>query len=272
MTVETPEIDYAKLDYSKLDYSKIDASKIGFEKMVPQEYQDKPWIKETKDLPSLLKRTDGLISELGKKPAGIPQENAKPEEWNAFNKAWGVPEKPEEYDLGEIPKEIPKNEVFEKGMREAMQKAGLNKRQAKVMSAEYHNSLVALLKEQGLAAEKNDTDFEKLAVDTFGDRKDKALANGKALLAKYTEKAPDAVKAQIAKMPNESLISMAMVLDGIVKDYIKEDQLPNGKGGGAQTPDEKRAEARKLMASPAYSDANHPEHAATVEKVNSLYK
>jgi hypothetical protein len=269
---EPATIDYATLDYGQLDYSKLDQSKLDFSKMIPQDFQDKPWLKETKDLPSLLKRTDGLISELGKKPAGIPQENAKPEEWTAFNKAFGVPEKPEEYDIGTVPEGLTKNENFEKGMRSDMQKAGLNKRQAKMMAESYHKNLAAMAKEMGLAQEKNNTDFDKLATDTFGERKDKALATGKALLAKYTEGASPAVKEHIASMPNESLISMALVLDGIVKDYIKEDQLPGGKGGGAPTADEKRVEARKLMASEAFSNPNHPDHAATVEKVNSLYK
>lgn len=268
---EPAAIDYATLDYSQLDYSKLDQSKLDFSKMVPQEFADKPWIKETKDLPSLVKRTDGLISELGKRPAGIPQENAKPEEWAAFNKAFGVPEKPEEYEIGEIPKELAKNESFEKGMRAAMQKAGLNKRQAKIMSESYHGGLVALMKEQGLAAAKADEDFDKLALQAFGDRKDKALGTGKALLAKYTEKAPEAIKARISQMGNEDLVSLAIVLDGIANDYIKDDQLPGGKGGGAPTMDEKREEGRKLMASEAYQNPSHPDHQKTVDRVRELY-
>lgn len=236
---------------------------------LPEEYRGKEYLKDVKDMPSLLKKFDGAQELIGKRPAGIPQENAKPEEWAQFNKAWGVPEKPEEYDIGEIPKELPRNENFEKGMRAAMQEAGLNKRQAKIMAGKYNGALVELMKEQGMAAEKNDTDFEKLAVETFGERKDKALANGKVLLAKY---APKSMAEHVGKLSNENLIVLASVIDGIAKDYIKDDQLPGGKGGGAPTSDEKREEARKLMASPAFSDANHPEHRKTVDRVNSLYQ
>lgn len=264
-------IDYAQLDYSQLDHSKLDASKLDFSKLIPQDFQDRPWVKETKDIPSLLKRTDGLISELGKKPAGIPQDNAPEEEWNKFNKAWGVPEKPEEYEIGDVPKELPKNEAFEKSMRAAFQKAGVNKRQAKILATEYHGSLVNMLKEQGAAAEAQDANFDELAVKVFGDRKDKALETGKTLLSKYTEKAPESVKARLSAMSNEDLISVAMVLDGIVKDYISEDQLPGGEGGSAPTADEKREEGRKLMASEAYQNPNHPEHGRTVQKVRELY-
>lgn len=236
---------------------------------LPEEFRGKEYLKDVKDMPALLKKLDGAQTLIGARPAGIPQENAAPEEWNKFNKAWGVPEKAEEYDIGEVPKELPRNEDFEKNMRLAFQKAGLSKRQAKLLSGEYHTIVTAQLKEMGLAVEQQNVNFDTLATETFGERKDKALANGKALIAKYV---PEKMKAHVAGLSNENLIVLASVLDGITKDFIKDDQLPGGAGGSAPTTDEKRAEARKLMASPAFSDANHPEHKATVERVNSLYK
>jgi hypothetical protein len=262
------EIDYATLDYSQLDYSKIDSSKLDFTKMVPQEYQGKEYLKTIKDPGSFFKAFDGAQELLGKRPAGIPHDNASDDEWKAFNKSFGVPEKPEEYDLG-IPAEAKVDPKLDKGVRELMQKAGLNKRQAKMISEGYRGILGDVLKEKGIAAEQADADFTKLATETFGDRKDKVLENGNKLLAKYV---PEKFKAGIEKLPNEQLIVLAAALDGIVKDYISEEQLPGGQSGAAVTADQKREEARKLMASEAYNNASHPEHAATVDKVNSMYR
>lgn len=240
-----------------------------FASLIPADYRDKPWVKETKDLGALFKRTDDLLTEIGKRPAGIPADNAKPEEIAAFNKAFGVPDKPEAYQLPEVPAGLPKNEKYIEGMRKVFIKAGVNARQAKIL-AEGNNELVgALMKEMGQADEAQDADFDKLAGETFGQRKDEALKGANILISKFV---PEKMKAHVANLSNENLIVLAGVLDAVRKEYISEDRFPTGGGAPVgMTDEQKRAKGQELMASPAYGDPYHKDHEAVVAEVRRLY-
>ncbi len=240
-----------------------------FATLIPTEFKDKPWIKDVKDVPGMFKRFDGMLTEMGKRPAGIPADTAPEAEWSAFNKAWGVPEKPDGYQLPEVPAGLPKNEKYIEGMKGVFIKAGVNPRQAKIL-AEGNNALVGeLLKEAGVNGEQADVDFEKLAGETFGARKDEALKTANVLIAKFV---PASMKSHVANLSNENLIVLAGVLDGIRKEYISEDRLPTGGGAPVgMTPDQKRAKGVELMASKAYQDPFDPDHEKVKQEVQALY-
>lgn len=242
-----------------------------FASMIPAEFKDKSWVKETKDLPGLLKRTDDLISELGKRPGAIPQDNAKPEEWQAFNKAFGVPEKPEGYEFSPVPEGVQTSPEWQKSVQAMLHKANISAKQFKAIEPVWNEMMVEMGRAAGANAAQLDKDFDKLADTTFGDRKDKALANSKAMIDKY---APEAVKAHAAQLSNENLIIVAGVIDGIINEYVSEDQIPNsgGSAGGASGEEAKRAQALELMKSAEFRDAFNPKHKETVAKVNALYE
>lgn len=242
-----------------------------FATLIPAEYKDKPWVKDTKDLPTLFKRVDDLQSELGKRPSAIPQENAKPEEWTAFNKAFGVPEKPEDYKFSQVPDGLESSPEFQKGVQDVLHKAGISARQFKLIEPAWNSLMLEMAKNTQAGAQALDKDFDKLANTTFGERKDAALSRSKAMIDKFI---PPGMKPHLAKLSNENLIIMAGVLDGIISKYVSEDDIPKGGGGGAGPAGEeaRREEARKLMQSDAYKNGFHPEHAATVQKVAELYR
>lgn len=240
-----------------------------FSTLIPAEFKDRPWIKDTKDVPALFKRMDGLITEIGKRPAGIPQLDAPDAEWATFNKSFGVPDKPEGYTLPEPPKGLPTNQKYVEGMKNVFIKAGVNPRQAKIL-AEGNNALVGeLLKEAGVNTEEQDANFDKLADDVFGNRKADAMKGAQALIAKFV---PEKMKAHVANLSNENLIVLAGVLDAVRKEFIAEDRLPTGGAAPVgMTPEQKQAKGRELMASPAYSDPFHPDHERTKAEVQRLY-
>lgn len=245
-----------------------------FETLIPAEFKEKPWVKDVKDLPSLFKRTDGLLSEMGKRPAGIPQDNAAPEEWDKYYKAAGRPDKPEEYGFKadtEAAKALGWDEKIAAGAQAVLHSAGLSKKQAQLVREGYEKLIVEHAKEKGIAAQQLDTDFEKLSKTAFGDSADKVLAESKILIAKYGH---ESMKPHIEKMSNENLIILASVLKGVREQYIKEDILPAAGGSGAaggKSEADIRKEAMTLMATDAWKNFTHPDHAKTVKAVNDLY-
>lgn len=244
---------------------------VEFEKIIPEAYKDKPWVKETKDVETLFKRVDDLTSELGKRPSAIPQENAKPEEWQKFNKAFGVPEKPEGYEFSAPPEGLKADPDFQKSIQGILHEAGVSSRQFKKIEPAWNALMLQMAKNTGAAAQALDADFDKLAGSTFGDRKDRALQTSKAMIDKFT---PDALKPHLANLGNKELVILAGVLDGIITKYVNEDELPppGGGGGGPVGSEARRAEALKLMQSEEYRNAFHPKHKEVVAKVEELYK
>lgn len=235
--------------------------------LIPAEFKDREYLKDVKDVPSLFKKLDGAQTLIGKRPAGIPQDNAKPEEVAAFNKAFGVPEKPEAYELV-VPEKDAMPKEMQDGVKKIFHEAELSAKQAKKLSAGWNALIAEQMKAAGAAGAQADADFTKLATETFGDRKDEALAQSKALLEKF---APEKFKTHINGLSNENLIVMAAVLDGIRKEYINEDALPTGKGARGNNSGDVAARRFELMKSKAYQDPFHPDHEATKNEVNRLY-
>lgn len=236
--------------------------------LIPADYKDKPYLKDIKDVNGLFAKLDNAQTLIGKRPAGIPQDNAPEAEWQAFHKAWGVPEKPDAYELVVPEKDALPKEVIDK-LKTSFHKRGLNAKQAKGLSEDWNSIVAEIQKASGEAAAAQDVDFEKLAVETFGDRKAEALSTSREIIAKYL---PEKMKPVFNSLPNEQMIILASVVDGIRKDYMGEDSIPGakgGKGGGSQ--EDKRAEARRLMATDAYTNPFHPEHEATKKKVDAMY-
>lgn len=248
----------------------VNPNDIKFQDIIPVEYKDKPWIKDVKDVPGLFKRTDGLLTEMGKRPAGIPEDNAPPEKWAAFNKAFGVPDKPEDYKLSAGTKEAPADPKFQEGIKGVFHKAGVSARQAAVLEAGYNALVAEMVKNQGANNEQQDIDFEKLAGDVFGQRKDEALSGSKKLIMAH---APEAMKPHIEKLSNENLIILAGVLDAVRKEYISEDRMPTGGSAPiGMTAEQRRAKGQELMASKAYQNPFDPDHERVKAEVGRLYK
>lgn len=241
---------------------------VDFSTVVPEAYRAKEYLKDVKDMDALFKKLDGAQELLGKRPAGIPHDNAKPEEIAAFNKAFGVPDAPAAYELV-VPAENPMPKEMIEGVKGIFHKAGLNAKQAKMVSEGWNAMLAEQAKAAGIQTQAQDTNFEQLATETFGENKTTVLASSKALLEKY---ASEKFKAHINGLSNENLIVMASVLEGVRKDYISEDDLPNrGSGGGGNAASDVQSQARELMKTDAYKNGFHPDHAATKAKVDALY-
>lgn len=233
---------------------------------IPDAYKDKSYLKGVDSQDKLFAMLDGAQNLIGKRPAGIPAQDASQEEWDKFYEAAGRPKEAKEYVFDGADKADPK---FLPKVQAAMHKAGLNSSQAKVVYTEVNNALMEMAKEQGINAQQQDTDFEALAAKTFGADRDKVLSTSKALLEKFV---PADMKGELGKLSNENLIIMAGVLNNLSKTYIKEDGAPgSGPTTTGMTPADISNKARALMLDPAYSDPFKPNHAAVKKQVDDLY-
>lgn len=234
---------------------------VEFANIIPQDYADKGWVQDVKDINGLFKMTDDLKSEMGKRPGGIPQADG---DWGEFNKALGVPESIEGYEGLSTPMEG--NEGFQTAMKEAALAAGLRPQQMAAMDAAANK----FAEDNPATPESNEVEFEQMVAETFGERKDEALQNTKALIEAHT---PEKFKPDVDGLSNKNLTIMASVLDSIQQKYINEGDIPTGDSVsmGGMTSEAKIAEGTRLMTLPEYSDKSHPGHKEVFEKAGRLF-
>jgi len=234
--------------------------------VIPPEYKDKAYLKGVDSPEKLFKMLDGAQELIGKRPAGVPLPDAKPEEWEKFYESVGRPKTAAEYQLDGADKTDPK--ILPK-FQEALHKAGLNPAQAKIVWNESIQALNDYAKEKGIAEQQQNTDFDALGTKLFGAERDKVLATSKTLLDKF---APAELKSELAKLSNENLIILAGVLNNINKTYIKTDVPTNNQPTiSGNTPDDIRAEARLLMEKQAKLTPLSQEFENLQKQINAKY-
>jgi len=238
-----------------------------FKDIIPKDDVDKPRGRDVKDVDGFFKMTDDLKSEMGKRPAGIPQSDASEEQWGEFNKSFGVPSEAAGYQLEDATEGM---QEYNKLSREAYLKAGISQRQAAIL----HESNIDILEQLAPDAAAQDAEFDELTKETFGDRKVSVMSVAEGLLAEMTEGMPEAFKDVFNNLPNKQLVAIAFGLDKFQSKYINSDDLPSKDAtttSTAMTSEDKRREGVKLMASPEWGDKSHPGHAAAAARVKELY-
>lgn len=234
--------------------------------IIPEAYKAKPYMEGIDTIEKLFQKFDGAQTLIGKRPAGIPQNDSPKEEWDKFYQSVGRPESADKYEFGEAIKNIPRDEVLVKGVKEIFFEAGLSSHQAKTIQEKYDKMLSETVEAQ---TKEQDTAFDTMANETWGQNKQKVLTDTQTLLNKHT---PEKFQDYIKDLDNSSLIVLASVLNNIKKEYINEDRpLGDSPGSPAKSKEEIRMEARQLMANPAYSNDFHPDHEMINKKVKDLY-
>jgi hypothetical protein len=204
---------------------------------------------------------NGAQTLIGKK-TGVPAADAAPEEWEKFH-ATLRPAKADDYELKSEDPEAAK------AIKGIFHEAGLTKGQASKLAAKFDAYVAEKTGPQKEAEAKLDKEFEDLTKATFGPENAKVLERSKEMLASLT---PDTMKPFLNRLPNESLVLLAGVMESVRAKYHKEDSIDGSGGGGAPTDvSSLRDEAQKLQSAPAWKDVFHKDHEATVAKVNEIY-
>ena len=236
---------------------------------LPEGYREKGWAKEFKDMEGFAKSYEDTKAALSRRPAGIPDDNASPEDRAAFNKARGVPESADQYQLEALPEGYAATEQDTKiraGIQDIFHKADLDPSQAKLIEAGWNELVGGLESQQGTA----DSEFDTMVAETYGDTADAVLASNKALIEKYTD--PKFLE-YVGTLDNRALMALSTAIDGIKKEYIGEDKVPAGDPVipvGARTNDQIRAEMATIMGSEAFSNPSHQGHDAALAAKNAL--
>ena len=177
--------------------------------LVPEEFKDKPWVKEnTKTPEDFFKFVDNQNTLVGKKGVVIPEEGASEEELNKYFKGIGRPDSPDGYEFS-APEGKDRNADLDKPIKDMLHKNGVPKSMATSIVRDYEALIGERVKEQ-------DEVFEKVTSDFFGDKKEDILTNARKELKGVLNEKSNAI---LEKMDSEQLAMVVAITDGIYSKY-----------------------------------------------------
>lgn len=231
---------------------------------IPEDYKDKPYMKDITSEEGLYKMLDGAQTLIGKK-VNIPNAESSEEDRKAFNTQMGVPEKAEEYVFNKIGDQE-RNADMDTVFKNFLHKHDVPAEKATAMQGELELMAVEFAKGKTEADGKAlDLDFDKVSAETFGENADSIIASTKKLIA---ENVPDNLKEAFNEMSNNNLIIMTSVLENFRKKYISEDDLTiTGDPASGTSKVELEGELNTLVAKRKAADPFSGEYKALSAKI-----
>lgn len=247
--------------------------------VVPDAYKDRGWVEKVKSPDDLWKTLDNAQSLLGKRPAGIPANDAPQEEWDKFYQA-ARPESAEKYTLGDI-EGLPEGvdlAPYKASAQKLMFEAGLTQRQADAMWKQYVALEVgaATSKQQESEADR-DKRYDETVTKVFGDKKEQSEKIALDLINQYV---PDELKDNVKALKDspEAMVGMIALanqlhaeMEKIKAEYGAEGKLPDGGTKvAAEDISETVAKLSKLRLSPEAQDFTKAGHAKVMNEIAEL--
>ncbi len=239
--------------------------------ITPVAHREKDWAKNINSADDLFTQFENAQALVGRS-VQLPGETATGEDWNAVFNKLGRPESVDGYEINAPADSDEATKQQVNGLKELFHKQGVTKKQATSL-IEGFQSMSKAQQDALLAAQATkDSEFEKLVNSIFGDKADEAKKVSRNLLDKF---APDALKDKLKDMSETQMTAVAAVLKGITDKYISQDDLRDLGGmtaSSGKSIDSLKKEAREIMASEAYTNQMHVDHASAVAKSGELYK
>lgn len=246
---------------------------------VPDAYKDRGWVEKVKSPDDLWKTLDNAQSLLGKRPAGIPANDAPQEEWDKFYQA-ARPESPDKYVLSDI-EGLPEGldlAPHKASAQKLMYEAGLTPKQADALWKQYIGlELGAAAKNQEEAAADLDKRYDETLTKTFGDKRETSEKVAQDMINDFVpEGLRENVKA-LVKDP-EAMVGMIALANGlhaelerVKKEYGAEGKLPDGGDRPpAEDISETVAKLSKLRLSAEAQDFTKPGHKKAMDEIAAL--
>jgi len=285
---ETPAPAPAAAAVSTPDAGVSTPAAFNFNEFVPQEYRDKPWVKDLERSgdqakENLFKLIENQQTMLGKRTgAEIPTAESPEEVKQAFRKAMGVPEKAEEYqytpmdlsnetpEFQELVKSLGEDTTTVNRMKSKAHELGIRPSDFQALASEFDQIRLEELKGAQALAEQNRQVFiekqNKSFSDLYGDKADIVKATAVEMAKKIL---PDNVKAT-----GDDTLALFEVLRFVHEKFYKDDvvipqQASSATGGGSRAAIHEQI--MKERAKPEFRDPWHPDNEAQHKKVNEMY-
>lgn len=232
---------------------------------IPAELRTEKSLENVKDLPTLVKNYVEAQKYIGG-AIRIPGENAKPEEWKAFNAKLGVPEKVEDYKITRpiLPEHVGWNDDLHGKILNVAHTAGLNTKQAKKLVEGLSEVVSSTTKDPQKVLEENKTELTKRWGDNFGRNLILATRGAEHLGG---EKLLKALERTGAGMDPDVLEALSSFGSGLLEQgLIKNEDTRLETVADAEA----KIAAIKGDAKHAYWDGAHPNHDAAVQEYRRL--
>jgi hypothetical protein len=244
--------------------------------VVPDAYKDRGWVEKVKSPDDLWKTLDNAQSLLGKRPAGIPANDAPDAEWEAFYKV-ARPESADKYTLSDI-EGLPEGvdlTPYKADAQKLMFEAGLTQRQADALWKQYVGIELGAV---GKTQEALDKRYDEIAPKVLGE---KHADLAKVALDALNELVDADYRTSFVNNP-EGMVAFIQTVNKLQEkhsaelakvraEYGAEGKLPDG---GQQVPaveiNDVVTKQAKLRISAAAQDFTHPDHKKTMDEIKAL--
>lgn len=248
----------------------------GWLEQMDEKYRSEPFLKETKNIQTLVSSTISARSMVGKDKIARPNENSSDEEWEAFHVAGGRPETAADYNIvrpDDFPEEHWKDELAMKWM-ERFHKAGLNPKQVAYLSGEHNADILEAIKTQNDAIIAYQQESKDSLFKRWGAAYEPKMHQGNYAVEKGA--------GGDAEFKNK-LLNMKLEGGGRLGDNAIFSEFTSNLGGKfaehgdiveskVSTPADIQAEINKEMQTEAYKNGRHPDHKAAVKRVALLFQ
>lgn len=244
-----------------------------WKEVLPPELRDAGFLKNIKDIPSLVKTLENAQKMIGADKIPVPGQHTTKEQWAEIYKKLGLPEKPEEYKVEVAPEFKDKmDEQFFGEFQKAAHTAGVLPAQAKQLAEWFAGINEKAFQEQEAAIQ---TAIDKQISDLkseWGGAYEQNIGQAKAGMTELMTPAEQELirKSGLGRNP---LFIKAMQRVGAL---VAEDKMTTGHEGGERgrvlDPKAARQEINNLKApGSAYWDSKHENHAKVKARVRELY-
>jgi hypothetical protein len=261
--VETPEVVETE------QKPEVVVNKQWFDEFDP-DLKSNPSITKFKSPAEIAKSYVELQKALGKDKVVLPTDKSTPEEWRAFYKKLGAPDKDDEYDVSdeELPEQARTDGAVKEAFRKAMHGQGLTKKQFEGAWKFYKESTLNRINQHAESLKSMRGGTEAELRQEWGAAYEPKVAGAQKVIDTFFK--DKGIRPEFSVLANDKgfIKAMADIAEKIGEDVIA------GSTRTTMTPQEAQTQLNEMMMDKkgAFHNELHPEHEAAVEKFNDLQR